>query len=532
MSSIKRTKESVKTLDQLRKRLTTSRGIEQKRGKDQAALQAQRNKAQQTALKASEQAEAKKSDQGLGSKATIEQRRESQKRVKRTKKKAAQRAKEVTLSKGTVKGATGPPKPPQPQLIRSALNKPKGKTFDQVIQGFYDRSKYPSQAEVKKALETSGLAAKDQFKPQTLDEAANRALYAVTETIGGGVRWATLGLTGDLGASERDTRATLYQSLGAFLTPSVQDMAANYLVGKALQTTAGRKAIQQFNKLKGKLTMPDKLTASQLDDLQQLTKVDDPEFWTTAEGRELFEQLNARVTHYIENPEAYTAGASVIPEDVYIYQTLPPRVTPDIYEQFIAKYGDKVDLSSKALLALLSSGAVPKPDDVLRDALRTDFTDPRNVFDGSKLDELAEQLGISLAELEAQLSTDLQSTIINNTEDTIDDTIEDTTDDTTERETPKLITETIQETVTEEPLEEPGDQITPPLELSLEDQEKRRQMQRLMFKGPVEKYRVSYGYGYNTTIEARSLPEALAKVQRSKPVTLNTPQDIIVERIS
>jgi len=502
--------------------------IEQKREQDQAALQAQRDKAKASALKASEQAEKMKSDQGLGSKATIEQRRESTKRVQRVKEKASKRAKETTLKQGTVKGVTtGPPKPPKPK--KSALTKPKI-LYQDIIQGFYDKSNYPNKLEVKTALEKKGLAAKDDFKPKNINEAYNRAAYAVTETIGGGIRWATLGLTGSMGAEKRDTRAPLYQTLGAVLTPSVQDMAASYLVGKALQTKTGRAAIKKFNKLKGKITAPKKLSSAQIKELKQLTKIDDPEFWKTPEGMKLFEQLNKRVTHYIENPEAYTAGASVIPEDVYIYQTLPPKVTPDIYKQFIAKYGDKVDLSTKALLALYSSGTLPKPNELLKDIADYNLDKPLSKMSLKEKTELAQDIGITEEELSEQELDAILGGLGELTPQDVKEIVE-----TTSKQTPRLTLETTTEqTLDETPIETRIE--TQPLKLSPSEKKKRRELNLSLYRGKKTLYEVHYDFKGGKTqrigpLEARSLVDALNRAQRRRMAHKTLPRKIIVNMI-
>ena len=427
--------------------------------------------------------------------------------------------KKEVLASGTVKAVTtGTPKPTEP--IRSALTKPKAPTFDKVIQGFYDKSNYPSKNEINKALDTYGLAAKDQFKPKTVNEATNRAMYAVTETIGGGVRWATLGLTGSLGAEKRDPRAGLYQGLGAVLTPSVQDMAANYMIGKALQTKAGRALIAKFNKYKGKLTMPKKLTAKQFEELEQLTKIDDPAFWKTAEGRKLYEQISKRVSHYIENPELYTAGASVIPEEVYIYQTLPPGMKPDIYEQFIAKYGDKVDLASKALLALFSSGTIPTVDQVLKDVADYNLNKPIAEMNKTELAQVAKDLGATTEELEEII--------------TIPDIVPDIEPvERTETKTVTMLeTEQIQELAQETALET----VTPPLKLTKQEQEKRKDMNLSLFRGRVMLYRVNYQYRGDKRenigpLEARSFSDALGKAQRQRRPNKTLPRVIVVDLI-
>ena len=424
---------------------------------------------------------------------------------------------------------TGPPKP-----RRSTLNKPPI-LFSEVIQGFYDKSNYPSKVEMTAALDKYGLAAKDQFKPQTVNEAANRALYAVSETIGGGIRWATLGLTGSLGAENRGPAAQIYQTLGAVLMPTVQDMAANAMVGKALQTKAGRALIAKFNKYKGKLTKPSALSAKQLDELSQLTKINDPDYWKTPDGMKLFEQLNKRVTHYLENPEAYTAGASVIPEEVYIYQTLPPGMTPDIYTQFVAKYGDNVDLSTKALLALFASGGVPRIDDVLKDMGKAGLDQPLKDLSKSKLDQLAKQLEISGQELAAMIDLDLESNIYNT--DPVEDTgpIEDITpiQDTPPIKDPKPIpppTETPPPTDDPKPVDP-----TPPIILSDDDVAERREINLKLYNGPSLDYRVKYYYKQGRTetllVPARNLLEAIGRAQRMKRPSKTMPYLVDIKKV-
>ena len=79
---------------------------------------------------------------------------------------------------------------------RSAFTKP-GLTFPEIIQELYVKSNYPSQAEMQKALEEHGISgARVKFRHKTICEALTRMAYVATELIGGGVREATLGLSG------------------------------------------------------------------------------------------------------------------------------------------------------------------------------------------------------------------------------------------------------------------------------------------------------------------------------------------------
>ena len=69
---------------------------------------------------------------------------------------------------------------------------------------------------------------------------------------------------------------------------------------------------------------------------------------------------------------------------------------------------------------------------------------------------------------------------------------------------------------------------TPPIILSKEEQEKRREMNIQLYNGAKTDWRVTYHYPKGKTetvnVEARSLPEAIAKAQRKKRPNMNHPR--------
>lgn len=142
----------------------------------------------------------------------------------------------------------GPPKELRSQLVtrKSALNRPPI-LYENVIQAFYDKSNNPSESEMNEALQKYGLVgAKQKFKPNSPAEALNRLIYASLETVGGGIREATLGFSGSLGVENRSGGVYL-QVVGGLATPTALDYAAGYTLSKLAIRKNGRRIIQKIN---------------------------------------------------------------------------------------------------------------------------------------------------------------------------------------------------------------------------------------------------------------------------------------------
>lgn len=141
-------------------------------------------------------------------------------------------------------------KKPAPKT-RTALRKPEH-SFPEVIQDLYDKSNYTPTSKLNEIAKTKGpAAAREAARPKTLGEAFTRLAYASAEVVGGGIREATLGLTGSMGVENRPG-GIMFQLAGGLLTPSVADYAAGFALTKLSKTTAGQKILASayHNKLK------------------------------------------------------------------------------------------------------------------------------------------------------------------------------------------------------------------------------------------------------------------------------------------
>jgi len=134
---------------------------------------------------------------------------------------------------------------------RSALTKPKI-LYENIVQGFYDRSgKLPNQSEQIQYLKSQGIEGATKYRAGSVKEALNRAAYVITEIAGGGVREATLGLSGSVGVEKRAGQPL--QLIGGILTPSALDYATGAVASKLAKTKTGQKALAQAYHLKLKL---------------------------------------------------------------------------------------------------------------------------------------------------------------------------------------------------------------------------------------------------------------------------------------
>jgi len=157
--------------------------------------------------------------------------------------------------------------------------------WEELTQRLYDKSNFPSQSEMRKALEEKGMAAKEDFKPKTVGEALTRVAYAAAEMIGGGVREATFGATGSLGAEKRRGGFAL-QVVGGLATPTPADYAAGYVIAKVAPLKRGRKLLKKLNDY----MYPEEMWANPQMAAKTKRIFEDmagPGHWTTTQIREL-----------------------------------------------------------------------------------------------------------------------------------------------------------------------------------------------------------------------------------------------------
>ena len=105
--------------------------------------------------------------------------------------------------------------------------------------------------------------------------------------------------------------------------------------------------------------------------------------------------------------------------------------------------------------------------------------------------------------------------------------------DPTKPDPPKQKTPPTQES---EPTPDEDPTITPPIKLSLEAKQKRKEMSLQLFRGSKKLYEVSFNYKGGKTqeigpVEARSLPDALGKAQRKRSPNKTLPRVIVVDLI-
>jgi len=405
--------------------------------------------------------------------------------------------------------------------------------FHELTQTLYKKSKYPSKAEIRKALEEKGLAAKEDFKPKTVGEALTRLAYATAEMIEGGVTEATLGLAYDPKSNERPLALPL-QVAGGIATPTALDYAFGAVLAKLGITKKGRKLI---NKIKDLIDKGDDIPKGlTLDEVRQWEKMCgesgiSTNYLRTVKGKKTLKTIQEVAEYYEKNPAHFTAGAAYVPPEQIFYDEIINNLgwDDDIYIDFLKTYGDGLNIDKNYLAGVL---------------LRVSINDAVKVLDNTAIDipedykdrpaspglvpreetKTIPETGIGEEQLPEETPEQAPTPPIEITKQTPE-------------QTPKQIPEQVLEQTTA-PLEEPTDTpeplpVTMSIPLSKREQEKRREMNLSFFMGSKAVYVVTYGYprgkGDSVTVEARSLPDAMNTAQRVKSPTRYLPNFVDIK---
>ena len=389
--------------------------------------------------------------------------------------------------------------------------------FHELTQTLYKKSKYPSKAEIRKALEEKGLAAKEDFKPKTVGEALTRLAYATAEMIEGGVTEATLGLAYDPKSNERSLALPL-QVAGGLATPTALDYAFGAVLAKLGITKKGRKLINKIKDLIDKGDdIPKGLTVAEA---KQFEKMLGNSGMSTSDLRKLDKKtlrtIQEVAEHYAKHPADYTAGAAYLPPEQIFYDEIINNLgwDDDIYIDFLKTYGDGLNIDKNYLAGVL---------------LRVSINDAVKVLDNTAIDipEDYKDRPASPGLVPREEAKTIPETGIGE-EQVPEETPEQTPAPPTEKtkqtpeQTPKQTPEQVPEPPTT-PLDEPTDTpeplpSTPPMKLSKAEQQKRREM-NLSRWGPQQTWAIDYhfprGPGKTVAVEAPNIIEAMSRAQRT-----------------
>jgi len=386
--------------------------------------------------------------------------------------------------------------------------------FHKITQSLYEKSNYPTKAEIDKALEEHGMAAMREFGPKSVGQALTRLAYGAAEMIEGGVTEATLGLAYDPKSSERPLALPL-QVAGGLLTPTALDYAFGAVLTKLGITKAGRKLIR---KLGGLLESGDDIpTSLTIAEAKQFEKIMGTSGITTSDLRKLdkktLKTIQDVAEYYEKHPAQFTAGAAYVPPEQLFYDEIIDNLGWDVdeYIDFLKTYGDRLNVDKNFLAGVL---------------LRVNLNDVVKVLDATAVEipsdykDRPASPGLVLREETKTILDEALTPLPEEVPDTIPP-------GTIPKEIPKTIPEKIPgtpptpppEPVPEEPTPPPPEEPTVPF-LPKSKPEERRDIRLRLFSGPKEKYRVKFSYpkgqSQTLTVEARSFPEAVNRAQRSR----------------
>lgn len=408
----------------------------------------------------------------------------------------------------------------------------KGKTITDLANKLYGEANLPTISDQKQAVKDLGISgARQKFKPKNVNEVKARLGLAIVEPIIGGIDEATFGLTSSQSASRPATQQL--RILGAIATPTAADAVAGWVLAKAGATRIGKSALKKMNKYLLDVGDPifPKLTAAELDEVRQWEKLGGGLTnlrRTAKKSPKILNSIEEISDFYKKNPAQFSAGASFIPEEVFIFQNLANEYDFEIDEliNFVQKNDDLFSdgtiitgllptLSKKDKRKLLGATTTLPSKQINKIINKIDTT----YFSKTDLDALLDQLP-EIRELEETKIFDITKP----DEKVIPDT------DHIPKTVPKT---TLDEPVI--PIEEPVpvDEVigTPPLGLPKTEVEARRQLTLTLRAGKKETYRVSYKGEKSFTFEARSFPDAMQKGQRIRTPTKKLPKSGELVRI-
>ena len=249
---------------------------------------------------------------------------------------------------------------------------------------------------------------------------------------------------------------------------------------------------------------------------------------TTKELRELPADVLQNVARRYGDPtlrSKYTAGASLIPEDLYIFQELAYDLNMDSGEliNFLKKNNNHF-ASGSIIAAIIPSLSKKDTKNLLEETTDLPKTEIKNIIE--QLRKAAPRDKINITTIP---DTDTKpDEIIDTKPDEIIDTKPDEIIDTKPDEA--TIQEPLEEPITEEePIQEEEPIETPLIKLSLKDKKKRKELNLSLFRGKKRIYEATYYHKAGRTetigpIQARSLFDATQKAQRARRSSKQIPR--------
>lgn len=415
--------------------------------------------------------------------------------------------------------------------------------FEKIIQDYYDKSNYPTEEELKEQIEKHGYSGRFKFKPNSIEEAVARVGYITTELIGGGVREATLGLSGSLGAEKRKGGRTI-QAIGGLLTPTPLDYACAAVLNKLGVTRAGRRFIQKITEtpLDEKLVFN---TKEEAEALRQFEKIVGKSGISTSDLRKVGKKL-PKLEEVIGNYEVTEQTgktllkkrrgvASILPslkqETIQYKKLVDDWWEPDSYIDFLKsdEYLPKLGIENDVPAGLLLFTDLKTREKALKEVAKIDvptinerieYIDGQQKMLMDRPDANTKPVKVLIQELE-NIKTNL-------------DTYSDTEDIGKQDDDEPTITIPF-EPVVDVP-EPPPDfpEPTPPIVLTDKEKKERKKIYLRLFQGSIQVYRVRFNYGSRSdsvNVKARSFSEAVNKAQMKRSGSKKLPVYIEVVRV-
>jgi len=360
----------------------------------------------------------------------------------------------------------------------------------------------------------------------TVKQLKARLGLLVIEPILGGAQEATIGIPTVKGAAKPAT--SVLRIAGAVATPTPADFVAGWAFSKAGVTEVGRRALKKMEKFLLDIGDPifPKLTPAELAEVRQWEKLGGGLTnlrRTAKKSPEILKTVEQISDFYKKNPAQFSAGASVIPEEVFIFQNFAREYDFEVDDliNFINKNDDLFSDGTliNGLVGVLNPSDVKKvvkktttlPSEVIDDLVeqRREFTPP-----GEK-PEAAPPIPVDDPTPVPPIPIEIQEPVIDDPPPPPPVIIQD----------PPPVEPVIQETPP-----------TPPITLNKRQREMRRGLNLRLFRGKKSMFRVSFFFSRSISevknVEARSFVEAVNKAQRQRKPRKKQPRLIDVVKLN
>lgn len=428
-----------------------------------------------------------------------------------------QRQQARVVPKVTPRPVTPPPTITKTTPIqrRGAAFKPK-KTITDVANSLFRDANLPTVEQQREAIRTIGIsAARQLFKPTTIKEAKARLGLVIVEPLIGGAEEATLGF-GSQSASRPETLQL--RIVGAIATPTAADFAVGWALSKLGITKVGKAIIKKVDDFLTGKSQTLGLTADQLDELRQLSKIEDLDKLEDALKKinpDTLSGIEEISDFYRKNPAQFSAGASVIPEPVFIFENIADDLSLEADDLILLINQNKDLFADGTIITALISTLSQK------DAVKV-LSETTNLSD-AQISSVVSEIK-SRSKTRSELFEEAKSRII------VEPTI---TPIQVQAQTQAQIQQTTKELLTEPVLTEVI--TTPTVILGKPEREKRNKINLPLFRGRKQKYQVTFFF--TTTekevkvVEARSFPSAVNKAQRGRRPRKKQPKLIDIVKI-